>query len=233
VNKQELEELFGRQAATYDQQWVKLQPLRDTSHLLLGAVLGDLPTNARVLCVGAGTGAELLYLAGRFPEWHFTAVEPAGPMLDVCRRRAEADGVASRCVFHQGYVETLPAESRFDAATAFLVSQFILDRDARTGFFRAIAERLRPGGYLVSSDLTADLSTTEGQELMEIWFRLMTGTVHLPAESINAMRNAYAKDVAVRPREEVASVIAAGGFERPTALFQNGLILGWYARRGP
>jgi len=44
----------------------------------------------------AGTGSELIYLAQNFPQWQFT-VEPAAPMLDVCRQRTEECGIASRC----------------------------------------------------------------------------------------------------------------------------------------
>ena len=95
-----------------------------------------------MLCVGAGTGAELSYLAERFPGWRFTAVEPSAPMLEVCRRRAEAQGIEGRCIFHEGYLESLPPSEPFDAATSLLVSQFILDPEERSGFFRAIAGRL-------------------------------------------------------------------------------------------
>src|SRR3546814_17935239 len=104
-------------------------------------MFAKLPTNARVLCVGVGTGAELSHLAQRNPHWHFTAVEPSGSMLAICRQRAEKEGFVSRCQFHEGYLESLPAEKRHDAGTCFLVSQFILDQQSRTGFFREIANR--------------------------------------------------------------------------------------------
>ena len=94
-------------ADKYDQQAARLAPLRDALHLLIGVVFSGLPAQARVLCAGAGTGAELLYLAEKFPQWHFTAVEPSAPMLEVCRRRAAESGIASRCVFHEGYLDSL------------------------------------------------------------------------------------------------------------------------------
>ena len=63
MQPKEIEAIFDQQAATYDQQWARLAPLRDALNLLIGAVFSDLPDNARILCVGAGTGAEILYLA--------------------------------------------------------------------------------------------------------------------------------------------------------------------------
>jgi tRNA (cmo5U34)-methyltransferase len=88
-------------AAAYDQDAAKLAPLVEALHFLIRLILADLPADARILCVGAGTGTELINLAQTFPQWHFTAVEPAAPMLDICRQRAEECGIASRCTFHE------------------------------------------------------------------------------------------------------------------------------------
>lgn len=83
-------------AATYDARFAKLQAFRDARHLVAAGVLLDLPPDARILCVGDGTGAEIPALAERFPGWHFTAVEASGAMLDACRRKAEAAGSRSK-----------------------------------------------------------------------------------------------------------------------------------------
>ena len=64
-------------ASTYDKSAAKIAPLRDTLNLLTRLILSDLPADARILCVGVGTGLELIYLAHEFPQWRFTAVEPA------------------------------------------------------------------------------------------------------------------------------------------------------------
>lgn len=230
MHPQKITAIFDQQAATYDQQWSRLAPINAALHLLTGAALAELPANARVLCVGAGTGAEILYLADRFPGWHFTAVEPSAKMLAVCRQRAETAGIAPRCAFHFGYLDSLPPTDSFDAATAFLVSQFILDPEMRTAFFQEIADRLRPGGWLVSSDLAGDLAAPDCQELIALWFRLMRGE-GVSAEQAAKMREAYARDVAVRPPEEVRGIIQRGGFEWPVPFFQAGMIHAWVARR--
>ncbi len=217
-------------AATYDQRFAKLAPLRDALHLLISAVFADLPAEARVLCVGAGTGAELLYLAQKFPGWHFAVVEPSAPMLAVCRTKAEAAGITARCVFHEGYLNTLPPSEPFDAATSLLVSQFILAPEARTAFFRAIAERLRPGGYLATADLASDTASPAYQSLLDVWLRLLRETGS-PPEQLEKLRVTYERDVAVLPLAQVGAIIAAGGFATPTLFLQTGLIHAWLTKR--
>jgi tRNA (cmo5U34)-methyltransferase len=219
-------------AAAYDQRFAKLAPLREALHLLISAVLADLPAEARILCVGAGTGHELIYLAQKFPGWRFAVVEPSGPMLEVCRRKAAACGIAPRCVFHEGYLDSLPPSDAFDAATSLLVSQFILAPEARAGFFRAIAARLRPGAYLVSADLASDTASATYQSLLEAWLRLMRET-GLPPEQLERLRLAYGRDVAVLPLPQVSALIASGGFDPPVLFLQTGLIHAWYAQRTP
>lgn len=222
--------IFDQQAATYDQKWSQLAPLNQALHLLAGAVLSQLPAQAHILCVGAGTGIEVLAFAKKFPGWRFTAVEPSLPMLDVFRRRAEEHGIASRCTFHGGYLDSLPPGEPFDAATSLLVSQFILDREARARFFQTIADRLRPDGLLICSDLAGDLSAPECRDLLEVWYALMSGNGISP-EGVAKMREAYVRDVAVLPPEEVRALIARGGFASPVHFFQAGMIHAWFATR--
>jgi len=232
-NRQEPPVAFGQaHAAAYDERFAKLAPMRDALHLLISAVFADLPAEARVLCVGAGTGHELIYPAQKFPQWRFGVVEPSAPMLEVCRRKAEECGITPRCVFHEGYLDSLPPSAAFDAATSLLVSQFILTSDARVVFFRAIAERLRPGGYLVSADLASDTASTTYQTLLEVGLRLMRETGSSP-EQLEGLRVTYWRDVAILPLEQVSSIIASGGFDAPVLFLQTCLIHAWYAQRTP
>ncbi|MBK8040635.1 MAG: class I SAM-dependent methyltransferase [Verrucomicrobiaceae bacterium] len=217
-------------AASYDARFVKLAAMRDALHLTTSAVLADLPVDARILCVGAGTGAELIYLAQKFPQWHFTAVEPSGAMLEICRRKAEDCGITTRCVFHEGYLDSLPPSEPFHAATSLLVSQFILTPEARTDFFRRIAERLLPGGTLVSADLASDTTSENYQSLLQVWMRLIRETGATP-DQLEQLRAAYGRDVAVLPLEQTSALIKAGGFESPVLFLQTCLIHAWYAQR--
>lgn len=230
MNQDEIKAIFDQQAAGYDAQWAKTAPIKNCLHFLLDSLFIELPSDARILCVGVGTGVELAHLAQKNSAWRFTAVEPSEPMLDVCRQRAETEGFASRCHFHPGYLDSLPATEPHDAATCFLVSQFILDQPARSEFFRGISRRLRSGGILASSDLASDVESPEYAVLLHAWMNAMSAADISP-EGIERMRKAYANDVAVLPPGRVVSIIQSGGFERPVQFFQAGLIHAWLSKR--
>lgn len=231
MRNDEIQALFDQQASSYDERWARTSPIRTGLHFLLEAMFGGLRPDARILCIGAGTGEEIDYLAKRFPHWTFVAVDPSGAMLNVCRAKAASNGYASRCQLHEGYIDTLPEHyEQFDAATCFLVSQFILEHGERTAFFRAIALRLRPGGLLASSDLASDVGSEEYDALITAWFRMMAGA-GVPATAIDQMRQAYARDVAILPSANIASIIRSAGFERPVLFYQAALIHAWCSTR--
>ncbi|MFN8455859.1 MAG: class I SAM-dependent methyltransferase [Anaerolineae bacterium] len=231
MRNEELKAVFDQQAAGYDKQWAKTAPIRDGLHFLLESIFAELPAYARILCVGAGTGVEIAYLARKFPQWSFTAVEPSGPMLQVCRQRAETEGFTARCYFHEGYLDSLPSEDRqHDGATCFLVSQFILEQAARSEFFRAIAVRLRPGGILASSDLASEVGSHDYEALLRAWLNMMAAA-GIPSEGLERLRTAYAQDVAILPPQRIAAIIESGGFATPVQFYQAGLIHVWFSRR--
>ncbi|NJL87888.1 MAG: class I SAM-dependent methyltransferase [Leptolyngbyaceae cyanobacterium SM1_1_3] len=217
-------------ASSYDQQFDALAPIREALHLQIRIILSELPVDANILCVGIGTGAELIYLAQAFPQWRFTAVEPAAPMLNICRRKTEESGIASRCTFHLGYLDSLPASDAFQAATCLLVSHFFMQSDERSRFFQQIAAGLQTGGYLVSADLTADMATAEYQSLLEIWLRMLR-YAEIPTPEVEKFRTSYGRDVALLSPEKVASIMAEGGFELPVLFYQSLLARAWYAHR--
>ncbi len=206
-------------AAVYDEKVDLWTASREALFSLMRLILADLPPDARFLGVGAGTGTELIALAQTFPGWHFTAVEPAPAMLDICRHKVEQSGLASRFTFHQGFLDALPASKPFDGATCLLVSHFFAQSQERSQFFAQIASRLRPQGILISSDLVLGMAPGVFQNLREPWLRMVKSPHWNPG------------DVAALTPPEVEAIIAAGGFETPTLFFQTLLIHAWFSRR--
>lgn len=217
-------------AESYDRQFEVLHPIKDSLHLLVRGAFGHLPAASRILVVGAGTGAEVRFLAPLFPDWRFTLVDPSAAMLNVARRYAEAGSYVDRCEFHVGVVADLGRET-YDAATSVLVSHFLTDADERRGYFAEISARLRQGGPLFNADLSAFRDEPAFEPIMDLWQRLrqLQATPGGPVDDGSAFRAAFGRDVAVHPPDEVASMIADAGFNSPALCYQFSLIRAWLA----
>lgn len=63
MRSEELKAIFDQQATGYDRNQERMAPVLNALYFLLGPLVSCLPDDARVLCVGAGTGAEISYLA--------------------------------------------------------------------------------------------------------------------------------------------------------------------------
>lgn len=216
-------------AAVYDDQFTALGALKDCVHLLIEAQFASLPSTARILVAGAGTGAEVRYLAPRFPKWRFTLIDPSAPMLAVARRHAEAEGFADRCDFHADFVSATPVEAH-DAATSLLVSHFLTSAPARTAYFSDIAARLKPGGRLFTVDLCTDDDAPDFDGVMSLWLDLL-GLAGQTDESRANYLKSYGRDFAAHGPETVEKIIEAAGFTPPAPIFQAALIRGWTAAK--
>ena len=230
MHRDDVTALFDQSAPHYDAQWQNMAPIRDAIHLLLKSIITPLPERANVLCVGAGTGAEMISLAESFPQWRFTAVEPSQEMVSVCQQHLKTRNLTDRCTIHNGFLDSLATSGNFDAATSLLVSQFITDQTERIQFFADIATRLKPSGLLVSSDLCTDLHSPSGQTLTDLWLTVLQNGGVDP-DRATEMREAYHRDLSVLPVEEVAELIANAGFAAPVCFFQAGLIHALYTQK--
>ena len=221
----------GDMAAGYDARNAPLAPLRDTLLWLTGRLFAqDLPETAEILCVGAGTGKEVLHLAGLAPGWQFTALDPSADMLAVCRREVDAAGLAGRVRIFEGYVDELDDGIAYDAATSILASHFILDRRDRRAYFAGIAERLRPGGILVNADLSGDRQAPAFDAVEHVWLSAVR-SAGLDDDSVASYRASLDTSVGLLPPHELAALIASAGFSEPAQFYQAGLIHAHTARR--
>jgi tRNA (cmo5U34)-methyltransferase len=229
VNKGQVDFFTKEAAQLYDQKNSKLYRISDCLHFLLGLVLKDLPACSRILCVGVGTGAEILALSRAFPEWTFVGLDPSLGMLDVCRERIQSAGVADRCEFIHGYVEDLPAELCFDAVLSVLVAHFVA-RDQRASFFQHMANHLRKDGYLVNVEISFDLDSVEFPWMLGNWEEVQILMGATP-ESLAMLPKQLKEMLTVIPPAETEALIRESGIECPVRFFQALMIHGWYGKK--
>lgn len=216
-------------ADAYDRRNAGLKPISDGLHFLMRLVLADLPKKARVLCVGVGTGAEILSLAQAFPRWTFVGVDPSVEMLTVGVHRLTDAGVADRCDLIHGYVDDV-AEAGFDVVVSLLVAHFIR-REGRPAFYSAIHDRLKPGGRFVSAEISGDLDAPEFPAMLADWKQIQTLMGATP-ESLAKLEDGLRDVLGVLPVPETEALWRDAGFPLPVPFFQAFMIRGWHATKG-
>jgi tRNA (cmo5U34)-methyltransferase len=224
-------EMFNQKTAeAYDERFSKISPIRDNLNFLIRLVLEDLPDDAGILCVGVGTGIEVVELANAYPGWRFTAVEPSIHMLDVCRSKLTRNGLIDRCELVHGYVSDLAPGGSFDAVLCLLVTQFVTDSSKRQQMFDDMAGQLKAGGYLINAEISDDMSSAAFRDIFEKW-KAMHRQAGATAEEAENIGKALSEHVAVEPPAAIERYLQNSGFSQPVEFFQSLLIHAWYARK--
>lgn len=202
---------------------------RDGLFNLADASLSLLPQHARVRVVGSGTGSEILMLARRHPHWSFEAVEPSEPMLAVSRRRIDSAGFGQRVVFHHGFVEGIEVAA-CDAATSILVAQHVVDDQAASRFFAAIAATLVDGAPLFSADIAMPEGKGISEALLRTW-QHQAVSAGLPAHAPASLLSRFGRDLKARTPAAIERLLSDAGFCSTVQVFQSTIYRAWTAHR--
>jgi tRNA (cmo5U34)-methyltransferase len=221
---------FNKEASqAYDERNSKLAPIADGMHFLIRLVLKGLPTHARILCVGVGTGAEIISLSKAFPGWTFLGVDPSAEMLEVCSERLKIAGVRDRCELIHGYAQDVQTGENFDAAVSVLVGHFV-KREERLSFYRNIASRIRRGGCFVNTEISFDLNSQELPSMLKNWEQVQS-LLGATAESLASLPMLLREMLTVLPPTETESLLRQSGITLPVHFFQAFMISGWYGTK--
>jgi len=223
-------DIFNREfSRKYDASNARFSAISANLHFLIALLLRDLPPAAQVLCVGVGTGSEIIHLASQFPGWHFTGVDPSPDMLAVCADKLKQAGISDRCTLTKGYLEDLPATAHYDAVLCLLVTHFILRQD-RGGIYRQMATRLRTPGRMIVAEIAGDMAADNFTAQLASWAALQGfGSANAPTP--DKLRSQMLERLLLLPPSTTEELIANAGFSSPQRFFQSLLIYAWEARK--
>jgi tRNA (cmo5U34)-methyltransferase len=221
-----------KKANAYDQVIRQVVPGYEVLHDMIKVLLKHnvSKTNANLLSVGCGTGVELITLGKDFPDWTFHGVEPAPAMAGVAQKNVEIQKLSDRCTVTQGYVDDVPEEVLFDAATLILVMHFVPDDGGKEALLHSIAKRLKPGAPLILADLHADVTGARFKQFLEIWrdWQLHKG---MPAHIVERGFEHVVRDIQFISEERILELLHAAGFKTVEPFYGAFLFGGWIAWR--
>jgi tRNA (cmo5U34)-methyltransferase len=186
--------------------------------------------SARILVVGAGgTGQEILTAARLEPGWHFTAVDPSQPMLDLAMANIEKGGFSARTTAFIGEVADLPAEDVFDAATLIGVLHHLLGDAAKHAVLGMIAAHLPPTAPLI---LAGNRHAYASRPLfLAAWGERWRMHGATPQEIETKLGKILQGADPPNSDEHVSTLLVQAGFEVPTQFFSSLFWGGWLTRR--
>lgn len=217
---------FSRQYDAYNE---RLGEIANNLHLLISLLLKKMPHQARILCVGVGTGSEIIRLAQHHPQWRFTGIDPSPDMLAVCQQKLDQAGIADRCALHEGYLNELPASGDYDAVLCLLVAHFI-QHPQRDGIYSQMASQLKHGGRVITAEIAGDMHSPAFDEQLEVWTTMHETASQAPRDMAE-IKAQLSQRLLLLPAETTEALIEQAGFTPPQRFFQSLLIHGWTARK--
>lgn len=214
-----------RQVARYADGPPRFVPGFADMHRMVTLLLAErVPTDGRVLVVGAGGGLELRTFAQAHPGWTFEGVDPSAEMLQLAEQTLGP--LASRVRLRKGAVDVV-RDGPFDAATCLLTLHF-LARDERRRTLEEIRHRLKPGAPFVS--VHASVSTEGGGR--STW---LTRHVDFAASSGAEIKDAQTSRATIETHlslltpEEDEAVLREAGFKDVGLFYAGFTFRGWVA----
>lgn len=215
----------------YDTLIRQVVPGYDDLHRSVLAVLAPLSDEAQVMVVGVGSGSELITLGRGRSGWRITGVEPSEQMIAISGERVRAAGLEERVRIHHGYVDGLPAEPAFDAATLICVLHFLPDDGRKLAMLRAICERLRPGGRFVLVDGHGEPGTREFEESWRDWMAFIP-LKGLAGADLDDYRRQVEAGVHFVGEPRIRELLREAGFTAVRQFYRELVFGGWAATRG-
>lgn len=214
--------------AQYTDNLVRQVPGVHALHQMASVLLAErVPSDGRVLVLGAGGGMELKAFAEAHPQWRLTGVDPSPEMLGLATRTLGS--LAPRVELVNGYIESLP-EAEFDGATCLLTLHF-LPFEERLRTLRELNRRLKPGAPLV----LAHHSVPDEPDEKLGWYRRWAAFASangMPEDSAHSRATTIARKLPTLSPEAEVDLLQKAGFDQPSLFYAALTFRGWVAYAG-
>ncbi len=220
-------------AADEYEQMVRLAlPGYEVMHTFVLACLRScLPQTADLLVVGAGGGMELVRLGQGNPQWQLLGVDPSEKMLAIAQQKIAQHQLSQRIRLIQGYVQDLPTDTVYDAATSILVMHFIPEEDGKLAFLQGIAQRLKMSAPLILVDVFGTKGSSELEKII--------ATIHayweetgLPADKQKQLLETFKNAAYPLSEARILALFQQAGFSRVIRFYTGLWVGGWMAFKG-
>ena len=217
-------------SSVYDEKIRKVIPGYQVIHELVRYLLEDnLPSTAKVLIAGAGTGQEILAYSKSNPEWLLVGFDPAEPMLSVAKQMVKNSNLEKRVKLIQGFIHDVD-ESGFDAATTILVMQFLPDNGAKQQYLNEISSRLKSGAKLILVDLEGNKESVEYKLFISAWKAHQLSTRNDVQQVIEDFEHVD-RDVQFVPQHRIEDLLNNAGFSNIQKFYKAYLFGGYIATK--
>ncbi|NJM19544.1 MAG: class I SAM-dependent methyltransferase [Richelia sp. RM2_1_2] len=153
----------------YDNMAPLVLPGYEAMHqMTLACLQANLPADANILVVGAGTGMELVKFGKGNSKWQILGVDPSEKMLTIAQEKIQQHNLSEQVKLFQGYTDDLADTSIYDAATSILVMHFIPDDGGKLAFLQSIAQRMKSSSAFILVDVFGEKGTDDFQQIISI-----------------------------------------------------------------
>ncbi len=132
----------------------------------------------------------------------------------------------NRCELIQGYVHDVPAGENFEIVLSIFVAHFVKHKE-KLSFYQAMCNRLCTNGFLINTEISYDLNSTEFPQMLNNWkeVQLLMGAT---AESLANLSTVLREMLSVISPTETEDLLKQSGLNIPVRFFQAFMISGWY-----
>lgn len=214
--------------AQYTDNLVRQVPGVHALHQMTSVLLAErVPSDGRVLVLGAGGGMELKAFAEAHPQWRLTGVDPSSEMLGLATRTLGP--LASRAELVNGYIESV-FDTEFDGATCLLTLHF-LSVEQRLHTLRELKRRLKPGAPLVIAHHSVPDDADEKLRWFRRWAALISAN-GIPEDDAHGRADTIASKLPTLSPESEVALLQKAGFEQPSLFYAALTFRGWMAYAG-